>query len=405
MNRGKGRVGPTPKRRSAHAGRGSSPFCRGTCSSRHGSLPLSRRALPPPVQSIVNPGQMLDPMQRITTSPALSPASPALPLHHVAPSRASPEASPSQVGLTSAATSAHATGRVPIRHEGNMLDLSHTFSQRMTKIFKERLDVEGSSWKKVSKNTREFYWKRFKKYFPCDEPICAFTEDVWQDEVAVRYENFLNSLRGKGKQSYIPDNVWNKWNEDWKVSEYLAVSTQNSKNHHKEMDGEEVGPSHQAGGSISHAQQKKRIAKLIGCNPTSEELIKRTHTDNHDRHTFIDKRSNDVAGTGWMQEHGVYEISSQASNYYSHEGPRSPSPMLPAQDPDKAEMIRNLKEQIDAQGRIIMELQQELQQMQQQSLEMRSACTTFASQPAPYLIAPISKIGSDQPADGPRSGE
>ncbi|KDP44025.1 hypothetical protein JCGZ_05492 [Jatropha curcas] len=104
----------------------------------------------------------------------------------------------------------------------------------------------------------------------------------------------LHKLKRYEKRPYVQDDVWKKWNDDWKAPDYVAKSSQFSKNPHIEKGGKGSGPSRHTGGSISHVEHVRRMAVETGSIPFPCHVFLHTHTKKDDRKTFIYKRTENV---------------------------------------------------------------------------------------------------------------
>ncbi|KAK1361058.1 hypothetical protein POM88_045532 [Heracleum sosnowskyi] len=158
----------------------------------------------------------------------------------------------------------------------------------------ERLEPKGFSWKSVSKDTKQFYFEEFKKWFVWRQEDNLVYE-AWQKRAADRYKDLRSRARGKWEKKKQLDNrigkdVWLSWIEEWKTPE-CQKKTEIKRNNRKGGVVRNNYPATHTAGSSSHRKTAARLADDYTRDPYSPELFLYTHTKNHDLKTFIDEKS------------------------------------------------------------------------------------------------------------------
>lgn len=100
----------------------------------------------------------------------------------------------------------------------------------------------------------------------------------------------LSEARGcEKKRKNIPVSIWESWEPHWETEEFKAKSAQCSKNRLREKGGEGSGPSRHTGGSRTHREHARQLAKLLGRPPHPHELLRKTHVKANNE--FVDQKS------------------------------------------------------------------------------------------------------------------
>ncbi|XP_039140187.1 uncharacterized protein LOC120277413 isoform X2 [Dioscorea cayenensis subsp. rotundata] len=169
--------------------------------------------------------------------------------------------------------------RPRIKLVNGMLHPSDVCARKITFIFKERMDENGYSWKNVSKETKDFYWNEFQKFFVWDESMLSAIKMAWQRKAAERYRALMCSLRkGKEKSLHVSDSAWKTWTDAWNSPEFKTRCETATANRLTEITGPGSGISRHTGGSISHASHADRLRSRLGRDPRPFELFEVTHT-------------------------------------------------------------------------------------------------------------------------------
>ncbi|VFQ90250.1 unnamed protein product [Cuscuta campestris] len=161
----------------------------------------------------------------------------------------------------------------------------------ITPAFYERTDATGFSWGKVSKTTKEFYFREFKKNARVDPSIDeGMLRKAFLRKAAERYASYTYNQRNptrlkKKKMDPRPlEQLKKVWEED---PEFLELSKTKKKNRRK---GKEDGPAlgTYCGGSIPFSENMNRLAKKKGAPVQLDEVIIHTKTKKHDGKTWVD---------------------------------------------------------------------------------------------------------------------
>ncbi|KAK1369544.1 hypothetical protein POM88_035636 [Heracleum sosnowskyi] len=140
----------------------------------------------------------------------------------------------------------HTDGRLCIEVIKGLLEPSCKCSHQITSIMHERLEPTGFTWKTVSKDTKEFYFEEFKKWF------------VWKQPDNIMYKAFLKNAAIRYKD------LRSRARAHWETKPELS---------------NRIG---------RDAEKWKR-------NPSPIEVFEHLHTKNHDNVTYIDKKSAAIA--------------------------------------------------------------------------------------------------------------
>ncbi|XP_039132984.1 uncharacterized protein LOC120270049 [Dioscorea cayenensis subsp. rotundata] len=165
--------------------------------------------------------------------------------------------------------------RPRIKLVNGILHPSDVCAQKITFIFKERMDENGYSWKNVSKETKDFYWNEFQKFFVWDESMSTTIKMACQRKAAKRYRALMCSLRkGKEKSMHVFDSAWKTWTEAWNSPEFKIRCEKATANRLTEIAGPGSGISRHTGGFISHASHADRLRSRLGCDPRPLSFLK-----------------------------------------------------------------------------------------------------------------------------------
>ncbi|KDP32216.1 hypothetical protein JCGZ_13823 [Jatropha curcas] len=78
-----------------------------------------------------------------------------------------------------------------------------------------------------------------------------------------RYKDLIHEVKSKGKEPYVNDHVWERWNWIRATPKQVKKSAQQFKNRRTEKGGVGPGPSCHTRGSICHSKHKKRMSYTI----------------------------------------------------------------------------------------------------------------------------------------------
>ncbi|KAK1370791.1 hypothetical protein POM88_036883 [Heracleum sosnowskyi] len=88
----------------------------------------------------------------------------------------------------------HTDGRLHIEVIKGLLEPSCKCSHQITNIMHERLEPTGFTWKTVSKDTKEFYFEEFKKWFVWKQPDNIMYKAFFKN-VEIRYKDLRSRAR------------------------------------------------------------------------------------------------------------------------------------------------------------------------------------------------------------------
>ncbi|KAK1357992.1 hypothetical protein POM88_051248 [Heracleum sosnowskyi] len=169
---------------------------------------------------------------------------------------------------------------------------------QITNIMHERLEPTGYTWKTVSKDTKEFYFEEFKKWFVWKQPDNIMYKAFFKN-AAIRYKDLRSRARAHWEtkpelSNKIGRDVWLSWIEEWKTPECRAKSEKKRQNRRGGVDDGDYPATH-TGGSASGRTHTARLAEKWKRNPSPIEVFEHLHTKNHDKVTYIDKKSAAIA--------------------------------------------------------------------------------------------------------------
>nr|XP_016448731.1 PREDICTED: uncharacterized protein LOC107773825 isoform X2 [Nicotiana tabacum]XP_016448732.1 PREDICTED: uncharacterized protein LOC107773825 isoform X2 [Nicotiana tabacum]XP_016448733.1 PREDICTED: uncharacterized protein LOC107773825 isoform X2 [Nicotiana tabacum] len=166
---------------------------------------------------------------------------------------------------------------------------------------------------------------------------------------AKRYKGMLSEARScEKKRKTIPVSIWDSWKPHWETEAFKAMSAQCSRNRLTEKGGEGSSPSRHTGGSRSHQEHARQMAKELGRPAHPHKLLKKTHVMvnkefvyQKSKSTYPEDGSSEPPKVDfsqiYLEEVGVkkthiYGLGSQAP-FYMHVGASSSS-ISPPQDLD-----------------------------------------------------------------------
>ncbi|XP_021673110.2 uncharacterized protein LOC110659467 [Hevea brasiliensis] len=127
--------------------------------------------------------------------------------------------------------------------------------------FKQRINFNGVNWKAVSQEIKDFYWEEFKKKYFWDSSNEAVIKDAWR----LKHWNDPKVIQ---------------WSELYSRKSHGAANA--------------PGPFTHTGGSITYAEWSNKLGKELGRKPTLTKLFVHTHTQKHDKETFVDQKSKEI---------------------------------------------------------------------------------------------------------------
>lgn len=83
-------------------------------------------------------------------------------------------------------------GRKVLVLEGDMFFRADKVARVITKITKTRIDPAGSSWKKMTDETKEFYFEEFRKAYHWEEGMEVRVKEAWHTKASKRYSDILS---------------------------------------------------------------------------------------------------------------------------------------------------------------------------------------------------------------------
>ncbi|GJT44521.1 PDR ABC-type transporter family protein [Tanacetum coccineum] len=252
--------------------------------------------------------------------------------------------------------------RSTIESSQNFLENSSQCSRVITNIFKERIDDGAFTWRKPATETQ--------------------VRTAWESKASERYTDFLRYIRRKMiKPIFISEDTWAGFVAYWDTPEYKGKQETNSQNR---LKGD--GPSTHTGGSVSYREYAKKLETTLKRPPNPFELFVYTHTKNHDKETFIDKKAKTIndnvlrlreareanhaegessqpvnesalyyEAVGGVKKRNVYGLGSQAFAYYPNPANRSSATYMPHVPLENKylEMERKLTHKIGKQQQIL----------------------------------------------------
>ncbi|KAK1393457.1 hypothetical protein POM88_012513 [Heracleum sosnowskyi] len=146
----------------------------------------------------------------------------------------------------------------------------------------------------MSKDTKQFYFEEFKKWFVWRQEDNLVYE-AWRKSVAYRYKYLRSRAHAKWEKKKQLDNrigkdVWLSWIEEWKTPEFQKKTEIKRDNRKGGVVRNDYPTTHTAGSS-SHRKTAARLADEYLRDPFCHKLFLYTHTKNHDLKMFIDEKS------------------------------------------------------------------------------------------------------------------
>lgn len=124
------------------------------------------------------------------------------------------------------------------------------------RTFKSRIDPSGATWRKISRETKAYYFEEFRKAYHWEDGMEARVKKAWNTLASKRYSNMLsNAKRDNKKPDFVPENAWTEWWTYWNSPEGKCIAERNKENR-KGQNG--VGACH-TGGSISTIEIMSRL--------------------------------------------------------------------------------------------------------------------------------------------------
>ncbi|KAK1352048.1 hypothetical protein POM88_053762 [Heracleum sosnowskyi] len=170
-------------------------------------------------------------------------------------------------------------GRVRLEVIKGTLEPSNVCSKRNRLIMYERLEPTGYNWKCVSKETKDFYFEEFKKYFVWRQSDAVIYKG-WLANARRKYSEVVSIARGNWENHNRRDNrigldVYLSWVEFWKTDDFKKKSSIQKSNRCSGVDGR---PSTHTSGSASHRIVAARVKVQYKRDPTADEIFYLTHT-------------------------------------------------------------------------------------------------------------------------------
>ncbi|KAK1370463.1 hypothetical protein POM88_036555 [Heracleum sosnowskyi] len=170
-------------------------------------------------------------------------------------------------------------GRVRLEVIKGTLEPSNVCSKRNRLIMYERLEPTGYNWKCLSKETKDFYFEEFKKYFVWRQSDAVIYKG-WLANARRKYSEVVSIARGNWENHNRRDNrigldVYLSWVEFWKTDDFKKKSSIQKSNRCSGVDGR---PSTHTSGSASHRIVAARVKVQYKRDPTADEIFYLTHT-------------------------------------------------------------------------------------------------------------------------------
>ncbi|KDP27474.1 hypothetical protein JCGZ_20130 [Jatropha curcas] len=407
----RGRGGSIPRPSSGTSGASSSAQ-RPVLPPSHPSSGTSRPGAPPPAPlHALPPSHPSSGTSRASSSaqrPVLPPSHPSAHSSSSSSSAQRPVLPPSQPSApSSSAPSSSRPVQTPPAAQSPTVQ-----ARQILKIIKLQLHKEGYTWDAVPQEARDFYWEEFQKHFIWDEAITAMLKVAWEKICADRYADFTYRMRKSGKkQQCVSQEIWESWQKAWEDPAQNRKREIFAQNRRSETGGDGAGPSRHTGGSISAIETARLLAKELGREPTPMEVFTYTHTKDHDRNTFVDRRALSVnnyttarerivtsqtdeseaesridklsvalylEAVGGEKKRKVYGIGSQASQFYCGSASHASAPSAQPQPEHTPEEFTELRAHFDDQQRQITELRAHVMR-----LSSEPGAGTSSSNPTP----------------------
>ncbi|XP_074347378.1 uncharacterized protein LOC141686228 [Apium graveolens] len=143
----------------------------------------------------------------------------------------------------------------------------------------ERLEPEGYNWKSISKETQDFYFEGFKKYFVWKQ-LDAVVYRGWLITAQKKYSELCSVARarwekGEELRSGLGQTVYEKWVIFWQSMDFQRKSMIQKNNRSGGADGHH---SIHTSGSASHRTVAARWKMKYNREPTADQVFLLTHT-------------------------------------------------------------------------------------------------------------------------------
>ncbi|KAK1379848.1 hypothetical protein POM88_026592 [Heracleum sosnowskyi] len=158
-------------------------------------------------------------------------------------------------------------GRVRLEVIKGTLEPSNACSKRNRLIMYERLEPTGYNWKCVSKETKDFYFEEFKKYFVWKQSDAVIYKG-WLANARRKYSEVVSIARGNWENHNRRDNrigldVYLSWVEFWRMDDFKKKSSIQKSNRCSGLMA-----------ALRHIQVKVQYKR----DPTADEIFYLTHT-------------------------------------------------------------------------------------------------------------------------------
>ncbi|XP_055962424.1 uncharacterized protein LOC126686034 [Mercurialis annua] len=177
-----------------------------------------------------------------------------------------------------------------------MLIDSGPVSRAMREIFRKCWFDNGTAWRFLTAEQREFYFQEFQKEFWWDS--AAYSEEVIRQvfmvHAANRYKDNIHRMRRtQQKHISVTQDIWDAWNAFWNSEKEKKRSETARANRMSEPAGAGSGPVRHTGGSRSALKHMDVMERELGRKPSATELYTRLHSTKADKKP-VDKRAQDM---------------------------------------------------------------------------------------------------------------
>ncbi|XP_050217553.2 uncharacterized protein LOC126668390 [Mercurialis annua] len=163
-------------------------------------------------------------------------------------------------------------------------------------IFRKCWFDNGTAWRFLTAEQREFYFQEFQKEFWWDS--AAYSEEVIRQvfmvHAANRYKDNIHRMRRtQQKHISVTQDIWDAWNAFWNSEKEKKRSETARANRMSEPAGAGSGPVRHTGGSRSALKHMDVMERELGRKPSATELYTRLHSTKADKKP-VDKRAQDM---------------------------------------------------------------------------------------------------------------